>query len=161
MLIEIYEAYSFKDLDTFFNMFYEYVEELFNSPSSYYDNSNYFFSKKYKEDFLSALDRDISPLNLVFFKNEEKILGFSTYMILNHLGGKAIILEFCINKDFRRKNLGKASLSLLLKKIKKEGGKTVELTYTNNENKKFWLKEGFSPSSIFYYDGRPILIKEI
>ncbi|MDZ4993376.1 GNAT family N-acetyltransferase [Clostridium perfringens] len=161
MSIKIYPLESFKDLDLFWNMFYDYINHIFETTPNFKKAFEYFFSEEYKNTVIKLSERDFNPLRIVFFKDEEKILGFATYIIYVDECGKSIILEYCINKEFREQGLGKLSYTKLQEVMIKEGAKTIELTPTSKRNEAFWKTNGFSDSMIFYEDGRRLLKKEL
>ncbi|EGT3616858.1 GNAT family N-acetyltransferase [Clostridium perfringens] len=161
MSIEIYNIESFKDLNLFWDMFYDYINHIFETTPNSQKTFEYFLSNEYKEDIIELSERDFNPLKIVFFKEEEKILGFATYIIYVDESGKSIILEYCINKEFREQGLGKASYTKLQEIMIKEGAKTIELTPTNKRNEAFWKNNGFLDSMIFYEDGRCLLKKDL
>ena len=161
MSIKIYEIESFKDLNLFWNMFHDYINYIFEISPPSKETFEYFLSEEYKNSVLELSERDFNPLKIIFFKNEEKIIGFATYIIYIDESGKSIILEYCINKEFRNKGLGKIAYSKLQEKMIKEGAKTIELTPTNKKNELFWKSNDFSDTSVFCQDGRPLLIKKL
>ncbi|MDZ5253557.1 GNAT family N-acetyltransferase [Clostridium sp. LIBA-8841] len=161
MSIKIYPIESFKDLDLFWNMFHDYINHIFEITPNFKKAFEYFLSEEYKDALIKLSERDFNPLRIVFFKDEEKILGFATYIIHVDQCGKSIILEYCINKEFRKKGLGRLSYTKLQEIMVKEGAKTIELTPTNKRNEAFWKINGFSDSTIFYEDGRRLLKKEL
>ena len=144
MSIKIYEIESFKDLNLFWNMFHDYINYIFETSPLSKETFEYFY-----------------PLKIIFFKEKDKILGFATYIIYIDEKGKSIILEYCINKEFRNKGLGKIAYSKLQERMIKEGAKTIELTPTNKRNELFWKNNGFSDTMIFCQDGRHLLIKKL
>ena len=161
MSIKIYEIESFKDLNSFWNMFYDYINYIFEISPLSKETSEYFLSEEYKNSVLELSERDFNPLKIIFFKEKDKILGFSTYIIYIDEKGKSIILEYCINKEFRNKCLGKIVYSKLQERMIKEGAKTIELTPTNKRNELFWKNNGFSDTMIFCQDGRHLLMKKL
>lgn len=161
MSIKIYEIESFKDLNLFWNMFHDYINYIFETSPLSKETFEYFLSKEYKNSVLELSERDFNPLKIIFFKEKDKIIGFATYIIYIDEIGKSIILEYCINKEFRNKGLGKIAYSKLQEKMIKEGAKTIELTPTNKRNELFWKYNGFSNTRIFLQDGRTLLIKKL
>ncbi|XZI43171.1 GNAT family N-acetyltransferase [Clostridium perfringens] len=156
MSIKIYEIESFKDLNSFWNMFYDYINYIFEISPLSKETSEYFLSEEYKNSVLELSERDFNPLKIIFFKEKDKILGFATYIIYIDEKGKSIILEYCINKG-----LGKIAYSKLQERMIKEGAKTIELTPTNKRNELFWKNNGFSDTMIFCQDGRHLLMKKL
>ncbi|EGT3600619.1 GNAT family N-acetyltransferase [Clostridium perfringens] len=161
MSIKIYEIESFKDLNSFWNMFYDYINYIFEISPLSKKTSEYFLSEEYKNSVLELSERDFNPLKIIFFKEKDKILGFATYIIYIDEKGESIILEYCINKEFRNKGLGKIAYSKLQERMIKEGAKTIELTPTNKRNELFWKNNGFSETMIFCQDGRHLLMKKL
>ncbi|HAT4116023.1 GNAT family N-acetyltransferase [Clostridium perfringens] len=161
MSIKIYEIESFKDLNSFWNMFYDYINYIFEISPLSKKTSEYFLSEEYKNSVLELSERDFNPLKIIFFKEKDKILGFATYIIYIDEKGESIILEYCINKEFRNKGLGKIAYSKLQERMIKEGAKTIELTPTNKRNELFWKNNGFSDTMIFCQDGRHLLMKKL
>ena len=161
MSIKIYEIESFKDLNSFWNMFYDYINYIFEISPLSKKTSEYFLSEEYKNSVLEPSERDFNPLKIIFFKEKDKILGFATYIIYIDEKGESIILEYCINKEFRNKGLGKIAYSKLQERMIKEGAKTIELTPTNKRNELFWKNNGFSDTMIFCQDGRHLLMKKL
>lgn len=159
MNIKIKNVESYKDLALFWDMFYEYINDIFETSSEDPKILNYFLSEDYKKEVINLSERDFNPLRIVFFTLNEKIIGFATYMIFINEFGKSKILEFYINKDFRAQSLGTLSFLKLQKQMIKEGAKLIELTPTNNRNQSFWIENGFKKTSLFYNDGRNILTK--
>ncbi len=143
MNIEIKNIESYKDLNLFWNMFHEYINDIFETSSLDEEILTYFLSDDYKNEVIILSERDLNPLKLVFFTLDEKIIGFATYMISIDEFGKSKILEFYINKNLRSKNLGTLSFLKLQKQMIKEGAKLIELTPTNNKNQSFWKTNGF------------------
>lgn len=143
MSIKIYEIESFKDLNLFWNMFHDYINYIFEMSPLSKETFEYFLSKEYKDSVLELSERDFNPLKIIFFKKKDKIIGFATYIIYIDESGKSIILDYCLNKDFRNKGLGKIAYNKLQEKMIKEGAKTIELTPTNKRNELFleiqWL----------------------
>ena len=125
MSIKIYEIESFKDLNLFWNMFHDYINYIFQTSPLSKETFEYFLSKEYKDSVLELSERDFNPLKIIFFKEKDKIIGFATYIIYIDESGKSIILEYCINKEFRNKGLGKIAYSKLQEKMIKEGAKTI------------------------------------
>lgn len=161
MNIEIKNIESYKDLNLFWDMFYKYINEMFETSLEDKNILNYFLSKDYKREVINLSERDFNPLKMVFFTLNNKIIGFSTYIVFIHDCGKSVILEYFIDKAFRNQNLGTLSFLKLQKQMIKEGAKLIELTPTTNENQLFWEENGFKKTSLFYVDGRNILLKTI
>ncbi|MDM0831877.1 GNAT family N-acetyltransferase [Clostridium perfringens] len=161
MSIKIYEIESLKDLNLFWNMFNDYINYIFEMSPLSKEAFEYFLSKEYKDSVLELSERDFNPLKIIFFKEKDKIIGFATYIIYIDEKGKSIILEYCINKEFRNKCLGKIVYSKLQERMIKEGAKTIELTPTNKRNELFWKNNGFSDTMIFCQDGRHLLMKKL
>ena len=161
MSIKIYEIESFKDLNSFWNMFYDYINYIFEISPLSKKTSEYFLSEEYKNSVLEPSERDFNPLKIIFFKEKDKMLGFVAYIIKIDEKGESIILEYCINKEFRNKGLGKIAYSKLQERMIKEGAKTIELTPTNKRNELFWKNNGFSDTMIFCQDGRHLLMKKL
>lgn len=161
MFIEVYKIKSFKDLNLFWNMFEKYINHLSKVLPNAKKNLDYFLSTEYKNSVIELLEADFNPLNIVFFKERDTILGFATYIIYVDKKGESIILEYCINEEFRNNNIGKLCYKSLEHTMKSEGSKFIELTPTNKRNEAFWKSVGFEESMIFYGDGRRILNKLI
>lgn len=161
MNIEIKAIKSYKDLDLFWDMFYEYINDFLENCSEDNEILNYFLSEEYKKEVINLNKQDFNPLEIVFFTLNHTIIGFATYIIFVHQNGKSVILEYSILPEFRHKNYGTLAFLKLQKKMIKEGAKLIELTPTNNRNKLFWKNNGFDDSSLFYSDGRIMLSKTL
>lgn len=159
MFIEIYKIRSFKDLNLFWDMFDKYINHIFKALPSNKEDLNYFLSKDYRDSVIELFERDFNPLNIVFFKDKDIVLGFATYIIYIDERGKSIILEYCINEEYRNNGFGKFSYKLLEHTMRMEGSKYIELTPTNKRNESFWKSLGYKESMVFYEDGRCILKK--
>lgn len=71
-------------------------------------------------------------------------IGFIMYKIYNLEDGKCFILDFCIEKELRNKNIGTEVFTFFEQYIKKsEGAHYCALNVSNDRNKRFWEKQGF------------------
>ncbi|MGX6977889.1 GNAT family N-acetyltransferase [Vagococcus elongatus] len=84
-------------------------------------------------------------LSFVFmFDEQNNYLGFTMYKIYTEEDGKAFILDFCIEKDYRNKGIGSIVVRELEKFLKREGASYIALNTSNKKNLNFWEKNGFS-----------------
>ena len=83
-------------------------------------------------------------LEFVFFYDEkDEYLGFAMYKIYTNEDGKAIILEFCIDKPFRNRGIGTMVSQALEKLLAGEGATYFALNASNADNRRFWQRNGY------------------
>ena len=83
-------------------------------------------------------------LEFVFFYDElDTYLGFAMYKIYPNEDGKAIILEFCIDKPFRNRGLGTTISQEFEKLLASEGATYFTLNTSNTNNRRFWQRNGY------------------
>jgi len=88
-----------------------------------------------------------SPLQFVFFEGDDgKYLGFASYKIYTQEDGKAFILEFAVDAPLRNAGLGTKLYAALEQVLADEGGTYVALNTSNQNNLRFWKRQGFTLS---------------
>ena len=107
------------------------------------EGHNWFFSKEYKDTIMEAFYRETAILRIVFFQRNGQNIGFAVYVIYHSEEGKCLVVEFCINDEYRNKGIGTYFFKLLRKHTTKQGAKYYSLNVSNEKNKRFWEKIGF------------------
>jgi len=135
-----------EEVELFWQKKWEYDEaDLF--PHLDAEDREYFSGSEYY-DAIMDLHQNTAPegrtLEFVFFYDENDIyLGFSMYKIYTNEDGKAIILEFCIDKPFRNRGLGTTISQEFEKLLKSEGATYFTLNTSNDDNRRFWQRNGY------------------
>jgi len=116
-------------------------------PHMTQEEADYFASDEYY-DAIMDLNRNSSgigrPLEFVFFYDgDENYLGFTMYKIYTEEDGKAITLEFCIDKPFRNRGVGSLVSHELEKLLESEGATYFTLNSSNADNRRFWQRNGY------------------
>lgn len=71
-------------------------------------------------------------------------IGFIMYKIYNLEDGKCFILDFCIEKKVRNRNIGTEVFRFFEQYVKRnEEAIYCALNVSNNRSKRFWNKQGF------------------
>lgn len=113
----------------------------------------WFFSDAYREEIAGLFTRKVDPLEIVFLQDEKhNNIGFIVYAIYHSEDGKCFILDFCINEEYRNKNVGTAFFSMIKKHVIEQGSTYFALNLTNENNKRFWQQQGFVKASMDEFD---------
>lgn len=107
----------------------------------------WFESEEYYEIIMDLHDHPQgggSALQFVFiYDDQESYLGFTMYKIYTQEDGKAFVFDFCIEPESRNQGLGAEVFRELEKLLQAEGGKYVALNTSNQNNQRFWQRQGF------------------
>ena len=101
-----------------------------------------------------------SPLEFIFVYDQDTYIGFLTYKIYHSEDGKAFILDFSIETSHRNQGLGSRVVAELELFLKEQGAAYLALNTSNENNTRFWLRNGFSPTEPDEY-GNIVYTKEI
>ena len=112
----------------------------------------WFQSKEYYDIIMKLHDnapKDGSGLQFTFIYEEEQYIGFMMYKVYTEEDGKCFILDFCIQAEYRNKKIGAKVISSFEKLAKEQEGATYfALTVSNDNSKRFWVRQGFSQTAI-------------
>lgn len=107
------------------------------------DEEEWFFSQEYMNHIMKLYHRKTDKLYIVFFIKDGEKIGFSVYVTYHSEDGKCFILDFCIYKQFRNKELGKKCFQLLENREVQKGTAYFALNLSNEKNERFWKSLGF------------------
>jgi len=107
------------------------------------------FSSPTYFDTIMSLHKSHAPggsaLQFVFFLDDDgEYLGFAHYKIYTEEDGKAVILDYCIDKTQRNNGVGATAFRELENILCAEGATYVAINTSNSNNRRFWLRQGFS-----------------
>lgn len=103
----------------------------------------WFFSGEYKGHIMKLFHRTIDPLRIVFLQSGGENIGFAVYVIYHSEDGKCFIIDFCVNAEHRNKGIGLLFFSSLRDRAVSEGAVYFALNLSNEDNKRFWTRNGF------------------
>jgi len=94
-----------------------------------------------------------SGLHFVFiYDNKNEYIGFIMYKIYTQEDGKCFILDFSIDSKHRNKKVGTQVVAAFESLVKENEGATYfALNTSNDNNKRFWKRQGFYPSEVDEY----------
>lgn len=85
-----------------------------------------------------------STLQFVFmYDAQNNYVGFTHYKIYTKEDGKAVVLDFCIDKPYRNQGIGSYAAGCLENLLVSEGAAYVTLNTSNKDNRRFWLRNGY------------------
>jgi len=103
----------------------------------------YFTSDEYRDAVNNIRKRDRNPIRIYFIMSEGRVIGFSMYQLLFDEDNSTCLMEYYLPKEFRNKGWGKYVYKMIEEKIADEGIDTIELTPTNEVNRRFWEGNGY------------------
>ena len=158
------EKYTFKKLTTEYE-----ISEFWNKKREYETNDifpnvketgkdleeliQWFESKEYY-DIIMNLHNNFpeggSGLQFVFiYENIDTYIGFIMYKIYTQEDGKCFILDFSIDSKYRNKGIGSQVVEAFENFVKAYEGATYFVLNTSNENnRRFWMKQDYLSSEI-------------
>ena len=107
------------------------------------EDYEWFFSPKYKENIMKAFYRKKHTLHIVFLQDSNENIGFAVYVIYHGEDGKCLIVDFCIIAEYRNKGIGAQFFQMLRKHVMTEYAVYFALNLSNENNKRFWERNGF------------------
>lgn len=107
----------------------------------------WFFSKEYRETIMGAYHRKINPLSIVFLQSGGMNIGFAVYVIYHTEDGKCLIVGFNIDSPYRDRGIGTLFFNMLRKHVEAEKALYFALNLSNEENERFWKRNGFIKTS--------------
>jgi ribosomal protein S18 acetylase RimI-like enzyme len=107
------------------------------------EDYEWFFSQEYKDIIMEAFYRELNPIRIIFLKKDRENIGFAIYVIYHTEDGKCLIVDFCINAEYRNQGAGTLFLNMLQEHVTKNNAAYFALNVTNEENKRFWQRNGF------------------
>ncbi len=149
-------------IETFWNLFNEYINEL--SLNATYGNDfdlDYFYSDEYRDAILHLKNREKNPLRLVLFSKDQNLVGFLMYVTYFDEGGKCFIMEYYIRPRYRNFGLGKYCYHEAEKHILSEGASYIELTPTNDKNEGFWKSLSYEKTTDLDEDNKYYYRKQL
>ena len=139
------------DIDLFWQLRNKYMREdvLPNATFDPATNEDYewFFSQEYKENIMGAFYREKHKLNIVFLHDNNENIGFAVYVIYHDEDGKCLIVDFCILTEYRNKGIGSQFFGMLRQYVMSEHAVYFALNLSNENNKRFWERNGFVNAS--------------
>jgi GNAT superfamily N-acetyltransferase len=116
------------------------------------EEREWFFSADYKEHLTRLFKRKIDPLSIVFLQHNGENIGFAVYVVYKSEDGKCFILDFCVDEQYRNKGVG-AEFFKLIRRHESRRAKYYALNISNQNNKRFWERNGFIKAGKDEYDG--------
>jgi GNAT superfamily N-acetyltransferase len=105
---------------------------------------DYFLGDGYRNAIEGLFELKTEPLKVYFLEENGEYRGYCCCKTYLHEDGKCFILEFCIDKPYRNKGLGRLFLKLV-----EEAEPDVEFFELNSEDASgFWGKLGFYESGV-------------
>ena len=165
MDIDKYSLHAVKsksDVDLFWRWRDDYMREdvlpnsLFKPPTS--EDTEWFFSDEYKDVIMEAFYREKNPLRISFLRINGRNIGFVVYVIYHSEDGKCHIVDFNVDKEYRNKGVGSLFFEKLREQVKHEHGAYFTLNLSNENNKRFWMRQGFIKASKDEY-GSDVFVK--
>ena len=125
------------------------------------EDYEWFFSKEYRDVIMEAFYRDVNTLRIVYLRNAGTNIGFAVYVIYHTEDNKCLIVEFNVDKAYRNKGVGTLFFKLLRDQVRSEKAEYFALNLTNEDNERFWMRNGFSKAAkdeqgSFVYEKRPL-----
>ena len=121
----------------------------------------WFFSQKYKDVIMEAFYRDTAILRIVFLREDGANIGFAVYVIYHSEDGKCLVVEFNVDESHRSKGVGTLFFEMLREHVRGEGAEYLSLNVSNENNERFWERNGFVKSAkdehgSYLYEKRPL-----
>lgn len=107
----------------------------------------WFFSEEYRAHIMKLFSRETDTLRIAFLQSGGKNIGFAVYVIYHSEDGKCFIIDFCIDKAFRNQDLGTAFFAMLRAHVLHEDAAYFALNLSNENNERFWKRNGFVKTS--------------
>ena len=111
------------------------------------EDYKWFFSKEYREVIMEAFYRETNTLRIVFLQHNGVNIGFAVYVIYHSEDNKCLIVEFNIDDIYRNKGIGTLFFGMLREQVKNEGAAYFALNVSNENNERFWMRNGFIKAS--------------
>lgn len=111
---------------------------------------NWFRSQEYYEVIMqlreTASDGGSTAQFVFFYDDTDRYLGFALYKIYTNEDGKAFILDFSIDEQYRNLGLGTKIARFLEELLVNEGALYYALNCSNAANHRFWQRLGYVPT---------------
>ncbi|WMM25646.1 GNAT family N-acetyltransferase [Tissierella sp. MB52-C2] len=150
--LSLYEVKLEEEIDLFWQRRNQYMREdiipncTLGTPIDE-DAEKWFFSREYKNHIMMLFNREEDQLKILFFKINNKYVGFCVYVTYISEDGKCFIVDYCIDLNHRNQGLGKQFFYLLKDHVIEKGAKYFALNLSNENNQKFWKSLGFEKGS--------------
>ena len=140
---------------TDFNEVFELYKQLYDAECPFDDNLNkkYYETEEAKNNVLNRI-RSRKKIVLVAEENK-KVIGIIDGYIMNcsqYVKKVGYLDHLCVDKEFRKKGIGKLLIECFEDKMKEKGAKFIKLNaFRNNISATFlYEKEGFNEYSVYY-----------
>ena len=154
MEVDSYTLHTVKnesDIDLFWRWRKTYMQvdvlpnSVFKPPSS--EEIEWFFSKEYRNVIMEAFYREKNSLRITFLQCNGRNIGFVVYVIYHSEDGKCLIVDFNVDMEYRNKGVGSLFFEKLREQAMHEHGAYFALNLSNENNKRFWMRQGFIKAS--------------
>ncbi|MCK8061093.1 MULTISPECIES: GNAT family N-acetyltransferase [unclassified Fusibacter] len=151
-----------EEMQSFWSMFDTYINEL-SSIATQGDGIEleYYYSSEYRDAIDRIRQREEKPIRLHFIISEDTIVGFSMYQLLFDTDKNCCLMEYYFADEYKGKGFGKNAYDSLEEIIGNEGVESIELTPTNEINRRFWEARGYCMTSEIDEENKPIYKKVI
>lgn len=151
-----------EEMQSFWSMFDTYINELANNATQGDGiELDYYNSSEYRDAVDLIRKRDENPIRLHLIFSEDTLVGFSMYQLLFDTDKNCCLMEYYIADEHRGKGLGKIAYDELEKIIEIEGVESIELTPTNEINRRFWEARGYCMTDEIDEDNKHIFKKTL
>lgn len=114
------------------------------------EQKDHFYFKSAKPNMMSLAEAYVFGNNnkVIAIYNDETMVGAMFYNLSAEDEGRAWLIRFMIDKRYQRKGFGRKALEMLMDRVRKEGAKTLSLSYVphNKEGEKLYHSMGFRPT---------------
>lgn len=163
--LSLYEVKLKEEVDFFWEKRNQYVKEdiipncTLGNPLSE-DVKKWLSSKEYKDHIMNLFNRKQDQLKILFFRKNNRYVGFCIYVTYISEDGKCLIVDYCIDSNYRNQGLGKQFFYLLKEHVSEERAKYFALNLSNENNQRFWKSLGFEKAYVDEY-GEDVYINRL
>jgi len=162
MNIKLKQIKQDEEMSEFWCLFDVYIHELAeNANQGDGIDLEYFCSDEYRNAINAIRKRERKPIRINFVLKDDEIIGFAMCQLLFDEDNNCTLMEFYLKESYRNKGLGKIVYNEIEKTIVEEGLVSIDLTPTNEVNKRFWESVGYNMTSEIDEDNKHIYKKHM
>ena len=137
-----------KDLCYYWDLHWKYLNEDIFSKSTLAgefskEDREYFRSDEYRKFLEREMENNLDKAHFLNFYKEDRFIGCAHYITYKSEDFQCLLLDFWIFEEYRNKNYGIKFFLLLNDYVKKDGAKYFKINISNENNKRFWERQGF------------------
>lgn len=146
--IEIEEVVK-ENIAEFWDLHWEYLNrdifpyETLCTPSDEEDRE-YFHGREYRGVMEGYMEREPDKAHMIYFCRDGRRIGCCEYVTYKSEDGKCFLMDFWVFPKFRGSGIGRACFATLKKYAELDGAKYFQINISNEKNRNFWMKQGFT-----------------